>query len=145
MTSRRSAQGWWTRRAESRQNLQLLPPAPRMVGPMPLYPLVKPQLVPKPAAPKSAPAATSRMDKVTSIEKRLMAQELIDISKRDGTFGYVQKLVKRGLFRQVSTDGLRVRFQKVSPREQAGRELSALIAGKTAFASGNTMRAVGAS
>lgn len=131
MTSRRSPQGWWTRRAEARQNLQLLPP----VKPKPVE-LPKPRLnvLLKPVK-RSEPAAQSRMEKVTGVEKRLMAEEHIEMSKRSSEWGYMKKLVKRGLYRQTTTQGHMVTFQKVSAREQAGRELAAMIATKRGIAS----------
>lgn len=49
----RHVHNFWDPRAKAGQFLQLLPPAPRMIGPQPFYPMVKPQIVPKPA-PKTA-------------------------------------------------------------------------------------------
>lgn len=92
-------------------------------------------------APKFAPAAQSRMEKVTGVEKRLMAQERIEMSKRSSEWGYLQKLVKRGLYRQTATQGHMVTFQKISVREQVGSELSAMIAGKVGFTSYSSLKA----
>lgn len=103
----RHVHNFWDSRAQFRQNLQLLPPAPRMIGPQPLYPIVKPQLnvLPKPVT-RSETVATPRMEKVTAIEREFLTHEVIQISKRHRHYSYLQKCVKRGQLRLVSTFGL---------------------------------------
>lgn len=128
--------------------LKLLPPAPRMVGPQVFYPLVKPTIVPK-SAPQVVTAPKSRMDKFTSVEKRLLDEinDVLGISKRSGEYGYCLKLVKRGYFKEVPTTKKHWATFAIThegERARAGMMLLKLYrertAGLTAFASGNTMR-----
>jgi hypothetical protein len=146
MTSRRSAQGWWTRRAEQRQALQLVPTAPRLVGPMPFYPLPTPRLLPAPTLRSNRKVEQTRMDKFTSVEKRMLQRidKRMEINRHAGDYGYVLKLVKRGYFEAVENQDKRLARFTITPageRARAGMALLKSVQEKQALTSYNSMRA----
>ena len=144
MSSRRSPQGWWTSRAMARQALQLVPPAPRLIGPQPHYPLSAPRLLPKPTVrPVQTVAPKSRMEKFTGIEKQMLEKTTHILRKRTSAFGYMQKLVKRGYFKSAATANKREFWFTLTPpgeRARAGMSLLKSIEAKRALTSYNSMQ-----
>lgn len=98
--NRRAPSGWWNTRAQQNNYA----PRPRYN-----FDLYGPQRAPVKSAPTVPAKRTvqARAEKFTAIEKDLVmhVKTSLEISPRHPHWGYVKKLIARGLFKEVSRRG----------------------------------------